>query len=403
MSVGFSGTQEKNIEPTSGLCVCENISCVLPLHCFPPCSYESDRVYRVKSNSDVYGILGNDSTREMFNALKDEYLGSEYVASVYFDVTGKSFIGIGNPSNSEIIVNIALPEVNNYSLTECMNKVITVNLQSSESKTLNFNCDITGAYINASDNIIAYVASFSSLEQNTASNLQFMVEQLIPVNLWGTRYAVVPYGINAYGDIISIITSQPNTFVHISGYDHVIIPKKYENIRRRIDGKKPVRIRSSKPVSVTQFVLNAAHKSVMVINVPITFTTDDRALNRNSGYNHSYMNVTYEPANDDYAPLTHFFAYREDPVPPLKIFGCSLYKDGMHFRGTFCGFLQSEDSNERHWPLMVPGDGIDNDGNGQTDENDCYTNLWDDSTNPYSSPLESKSVSSNELYKSTLC
>lgn len=329
------------IEPNSLTCICDNASC--PKDCSSSCQYDTDRMYWIHSNKDVYGITGNDTFGEMFNVLRDDYLGREYVASVYLDVSGQSFLGVGNPTSSAITVDIILPQVNQYSLVKCENESVTLNLQPLEARTLNFNCDITGAHITGSDNIIVYVATFSLSAPNSATNLQFMIEQLIPINQWGTFYAVVPYGENAYGDVISVVTLQPDTFVHILGYDYITVSNKYESIRRRIDGKRPITVRSSKPVGVTQFSLNLYGKNVMSICIPITTDTNSEALTNGSLFFHNYLRYAVsENVTEDNLPLSRFVANRKDYSPTTDIFGCSVYKQSTtRFGGTFCGYLQN--------------------------------------------------------------
>ncbi|XP_056017408.1 uncharacterized protein LOC130053831 [Ostrea edulis] len=340
MSIDFNRESQNSIEPDTSY-ICENGTCPRP--CGSSCSYDVNKVYRVTSNKDVYVTLGNTTVMEMFHALNDDHLGTEYVASVYIDVTGQSFLGVGNPSDSVVTVDITLPEVNNYSLTECNNKTITFSLQSLEAKTLDFLCDVTGAYINSTGNIIAYVASFSLMGPSMGSDLQFMVEQLIPINHLGNFYIVVPYGENSYGDVISLVTTQDDTFVHISGYDYATLPNRFDNIRRRLEGKKPVTVRSSKPVSVTQFAVDAANKSAMVINVPATFNTDVVSLMIEPGVFYSFMNNTKTASEDDNAPLTYFYANRARDKPNTNAFACTIYDvSGYDFGGSFCGFLPSE-------------------------------------------------------------
>lgn len=36
----------------------------------------------------MYGMIGNGMFEEMFNVLRDDYLGREYVVLVYLDVLG---------------------------------------------------------------------------------------------------------------------------------------------------------------------------------------------------------------------------------------------------------------------------------------------------------------------------
>lgn len=45
-------------------------------------------MYWIFFNEDVFGMIGNGMFGEMFNVLRDDYLGREYVVLVYLDVLG---------------------------------------------------------------------------------------------------------------------------------------------------------------------------------------------------------------------------------------------------------------------------------------------------------------------------
>ncbi|XP_061182332.1 uncharacterized protein LOC133190656 [Saccostrea echinata] len=317
------------------------------------------------SNNDVFGKLYN----EWFQVLRDDILGKEYVVPAYIDLHVNYSLGFGNPQNKEVKVNIEFPTVDNYSRNLCKNETKEITIKAFQYEVLKLQCDIIGTRVNASENIIVY-----SLITKGVGELPdlLMIEQLIPVRLWGSFYVMVPSGKSPKGDIILIITAHDNTKVHILGYDHVTIPDKYGRIHRRILGTSPITIKTSDPVSVTQFVVRDDDSSMINI-IPLKYKIDKNDLwEGDSNVRYTYIHEKKENAMT--IPLSKYHAYQGNGIStvPEFVLGCSLlFKESKLLPRSNCGFM-NESKTEDIWPVMVPGDGVDNDSDDKVDEDDCY-------------------------------
>ncbi|XP_062575889.1 major surface trophozoite antigen 11-like [Saccostrea cucullata] len=163
----------------------------------------------------------------MFLALSDDYLGTEYVVPVYHDITWRSILGLGNPTNDDITVSLKFPEKRNFEGNLCPNETLDLTLQSYETESLTYSCDITGTRIVSSEKLIVYTAS---IPLSNSGGAEYLLEQLLPITLWGTHYVVVPLGDRPYGNVLTIVTAIDDTTIHISGYDFVTIPNNTEYI-----------------------------------------------------------------------------------------------------------------------------------------------------------------------------
>ncbi|XP_061182331.1 uncharacterized protein LOC133190655 [Saccostrea echinata] len=202
----------------------------------------------------------------------------------------------------------------------CENETKDLTLQGYEAKSLKFDCDITGTHINSSEKLIVYTASVPVQKSGKA---EYLVEQLLPITLWGTYYVIVPAGDRPYGNIISIVTAFENTTIHISGYDFVTIPNKYDRIQRRVDPYTPLTIRASKNVSVMQTYWYNTGNSASVYIIPLAFKTDiQRNIDDIDYLRFTYTNISY--SGSEYVPLSNYFLYRNQSELPTSAQGCTM-------------------------------------------------------------------------------
>ncbi|XP_062592023.1 uncharacterized protein LOC134253516 [Saccostrea cucullata] len=300
--------------------------------------------------------------------MRDELLGKEYVVPAYIDLHVNYSLAFGNPQNKTVTVNIEFPTVDDYSRKLCKNQTNVLIIPAFQFKILELQCDIIGTHVKASENVIVYSATIKE-EVGGIPDL-LMIEQLIPVRLWGTYYVVVPSGKSPEGDRILVITAHENTTVHILGHDHVTIQGKYDRIQRRILGTSPITIKSSKPVTVTQFVVRSDDTSMINI-IPLKYKIDKSDLMKNDSLSYTYIQGEKEDGTNISLSKYHAYSGRKFPKLPEFILSCTLlHKESELLPRSNCGFMD-ESQTEDIWPVMVPGDGIDNDGDNQIDEDDC--------------------------------
>lgn len=253
--IQYSVRMEKN-----EVCVCSNVTCTK--HTSSQLQFQSNTIYRVYGTKDVY--LKYDKSRH--RAYPYSILGTKYVVPVLYLISPISthhFLGIGNPTNTSVDVHVEYPRRNPFSIRSCRNVSYELRLDAFESIDLENNCQVAGVHINSTNKIIVYSASL--IESYV------MIDQLLPVELWGSFYIVSsPTDDILLDNIILVLTAYNNTAVHILGFDYVIIPTKYGSIQRRITGTDPITIKSSLPVSVTQYIKNK-NNWVMINVIPMKY------------------------------------------------------------------------------------------------------------------------------------
>lgn len=323
-------------------CVCKNNSCSKTNE--TETAYQNGTIYRTNKEKDVHVNYEDDR----HTAYNDIFLGTEYVVPVLQDIrtqTIQQFLGVGNPTNTEIIVQIEYSKGNNFSGKICQNESINMRLLSAyETIELEISCQSPGIYINASDIIIVYSAA---LIQGSV-----LIEQLLPVELWGSSYMVFPFR-NTLHDSMSLIivlTAYDNTTVHILGFDNVIIPNKYDSIQRRISGSYPITIRSSKPVSVILY-MTMGNESASINILPMKYKLDKTYIRRmrNPWYAFASLNAEESNGNEkDMERLTFskFYYYTSTDISMAKLppflygcFGVKISGGDKIIAGTNCGLM----------------------------------------------------------------
>uniref|UniRef100_A0A8W8NVS5 Sushi, von Willebrand factor type A, EGF and pentraxin domain-containing protein 1 n=1 Tax=Magallana gigas TaxID=29159 RepID=A0A8W8NVS5_MAGGI len=245
-------------------------------------------------------------------------------------------------------------------------------LSAYETIDFKISCQNPGIYINSSDKIIVYSAA---LIQRSV-----MIEQLLPVELWGSSYMVSPFRNTLNDNIIIVLTAFDNTTVHILGFDNVIIPNKYDKIQRRISGSYPITIRSSKPVSVILYITKG-NESALINIIPMKYKIEENDITDMSfsWYVFASLNPSETLEEGELSIFSRFYYFTNISKEnlPQSLYGCVAAKTTLNskeFSGTNCGFTD-RNQTEPEWPIMEPGDGEDNNQNGEIDEDDCFSSF----------------------------
>ncbi|XP_052690038.1 uncharacterized protein LOC128168021 [Crassostrea angulata] len=368
-------------------CVCKNNSCSRTNE--TESAYQNSTIYRINEKRDVH--VRYSFSRH--NAYKDSFLGTEYVVPVLQDISAQNiqnFLGVGNPTNTDIVVQIRYTKGNRFSGKICQNEsIIMLPLGAYETIDFKISCQNPGIYINSSDKIIVYSAA---LIQESV-----MIEQLLSVELWGSSYMVFPFRNTLHDNIIIVLTAYDNTTVHIIGFDNVIIPNKYDSIQRRISGSYPITIRSSKPVSVILYITKG-NESASINIIPMKYKVEENDITHMTfpWYVFASLNPSETLEERELSIFSRFYYYTNISKEnlPQSIYGCVAAKTTLNtkeFSGTNCGFVD-RNQTEPDWPIMEPGDGKDNNKNGEIDEDDCFSsfaNLTGNVNNDCKSPFKS--------------
>ena len=249
-------TLEFNIELTFAA-----MPCISDL--FPQGSNVVDsRAVKIETASEypVHINVKHNGNDEGFLAIPDDALGTEYYVATFCRFGGYCQFSV-TPVEDGTSVMVRFP-VAVSGAQVCINGVDVSGSSSAdipfllhEFDVLHFEStnDLTGTHI-TSNKRVALFAGARNVPSTFGAPVTHMIEQLPPVNKWGTEFLVVPNINNPAGDEFIILASEASTKVQISGYSPFVIPHAGQFITRRIDWGMYSKIHASYPVLVVQMM-----------------------------------------------------------------------------------------------------------------------------------------------------
>ena len=223
--------------------------------------YDS-RAVKIESHNahSIHVNIKHNGTDEGFLAIPDTALGNEYYVATYCRFVGYCQFSV-TPVEDRTSVMIRLPVAVNGSqvcmsganITRTFSAVVPFLLDEFDVLHFESTSDLTGTYI-TSNRKIAVFAGARNVPSATEDTVSHMIEQLPPVNKWGTDFLVVPNRHNPAGDEFVIVASVASTKVEISGFSPFVIPYAGQFVTRRIDWGMYSYIETSNPVLVVQIM-----------------------------------------------------------------------------------------------------------------------------------------------------
>lgn len=224
-----------------------------------------ERGFRVESSEDVVmHVIQSSSTGvagDGYLAIPDEHLGNKYYIITYCSTGGTcqfAVAGIRDNTTVDIIFpdNALTGVVCSYGIplpTNAPNGT-AIPFTINEYEVLHFESDqdLTGTYIHSDNDVAVFVGTRDV--PNVYDKEANMIEQIPPVNKWGTEFVISPNYFNPIGDLIKIVTKNDNTKVHILGFSPFMIPNRGGSVVRRIDWEMHSRIVTSNPVLIVQIM-----------------------------------------------------------------------------------------------------------------------------------------------------
>ncbi|XP_053382488.1 uncharacterized protein LOC128549565 [Mercenaria mercenaria] len=370
--------------------------------------------FKVESPDDfILHVYQSDTTGTLedgFLAIPDEHLGREYYVITYCSLGGFcQFAVVGTVDKTS--VNIVFPRPVSPAALTCNGVPLPVNappgepipfslnenevlhIESSDSKT-----DLSGTYI-ASDHEVAVFVGARDVPSASGS-AAYMIEQIPPVNKWGTDFVVAPNYLNDAGDIIKIVTKSEETTVHILGFSPFDISGKGESVEWRIDWEMHSSIHASKPILIVQVMsLNIYNDTTIVTGSPamvlvphIMQWTDKEVYSDclQKAENQSVLNVVTETGTEtsllwNVPASSPWITIEGSDYSVLKIGLASpesVERVSHGVNRSSYGYCDGKSAvllaakwdweNEDCIPTApVPGDGVDNDCDGKIDEDTC--------------------------------
>ncbi|MFP4466370.1 MAG: T9SS type A sorting domain-containing protein [Candidatus Goldiibacteriota bacterium] len=218
---------------------------------------ESKGIHIVSENDIVvYGVNKMDYSTDGFLALPAESLGTEYFNMSYFSHTSVdgspeyrgSMLGIAAAYDNTTVTII--PSENTGTRPAGVPYTVTLNRGDAyQLMDADFN-DLTGTHISSDRPVAVFGGHKCTRVPFNIAACDHLVEQLNPVDSWGTEFVTVPFAEKTGGDTFRIMAAQDNTSVVINGAAAAVINRGeiYETTLDRASY-----ITSGKPVSVMQY------------------------------------------------------------------------------------------------------------------------------------------------------
>ncbi|XP_023933408.1 uncharacterized protein LOC112042687 [Lingula anatina] len=396
----------------------------------------SNKAVLITSSSEivVYSINKQVYSNDGFLGLPTDVLGTEYYTVSYAPAYRHCQFGIvAIEDDTNITITLGRQQYPDGQMTEItyngqvfyngdditvtLNRYGTMQIQAANAN------DLTGSHV-VSDKPVAVFSGNKKTNVGSGNTQDHLVEQMTPVNTWGKTFATVPIpGRDHFkpGDVFRFVASEDNTTISITGipqepdaqlnlsragdFVEKIIGASFSNVYTLITADKPIMV-----VQIVQSQLGFKEPSdpAMILIPPIeqyeadyAFTTpkyslgsyenylmvivranESDGLQFNLDHTDDYNITWYDIPGTEYRGSrfqvdegTHVLSH----VSSISTFGVFMFGSAVWESYGFPGGMRLAPINKVCTrTLMVPGDGVDNDCDGQIDEEMCSNNIDDD-------------------------
>ncbi|KAK3596840.1 hypothetical protein CHS0354_039829 [Potamilus streckersoni] len=337
-------------------------------------------------------------------ALPIDYLGTSYLVTSFCAYSGNCQVVVAARSKRTRI-KIMLPSLSDpQDIIYCakgviktpVNKEINIILDELEVFQIESKEDLTGTFIQSSQNIAVFVGGRNISSTQPGSNI---VEQLLPKPKWGTEFIVMSKVSHIYSDVVHIQTREADTKLEMTDLPIRIIRNANAIVVHRLTGTYSLfHIKASKPIQVMHYanVLRSddadnANPSMSLVQA-FQHWSKSYLFNCIGGANYtiitnsneSFVNTTSVKMQVVWKTSLNAFSVSENKdalhLTQNETFGFMLESCGTEGVSMLVGLdLNSLETSSTspdttlqcRRSRMTPGDGIDNDCNGKVDEEDC--------------------------------
>ena len=216
----------------------------------------------ISSPVHVFQTSGKDVTTEGYLAISGHHLGSEYVISTFCPKGSVCGFAVA-PLMNWTSVCIQIPVTVNFAniQVKCprqvnkeplgMWKTITCNLMKFETLYVEHDMDLSGIRVTA-DGTVSVVVRAVNVTSRYTNMSSTIIEQLPPVNKWGTQFVVVTSGGALSGDVIKLTTQRKNTTIYMTGLSPFVIPHYGQSVVKKVYRDAKTYIKANKPILILQ-------------------------------------------------------------------------------------------------------------------------------------------------------
>ena len=229
----------------------------------------------VKASDEVviYGFNKEAYTNDGFLGIPTDVLGKEYYAACITPIQYYTLIlvvGVYDNTNVEIqLANNEGVKVKFDGNTYGKNSVLTVKMDRYSTFQVHSleKGDLTGTYIRA-DKPVSFFSGNKETTVGKDTSADHLVEMQLPVDTWGTKFAISPIPKRTTGDFFRFIASEKDTNIKVTGQDNgqtfsdtFALTDPGTWIQKHYSSNMYAYVESSKPVLVVQYVLSQIRRT----------------------------------------------------------------------------------------------------------------------------------------------
>ncbi|KAM3915071.1 IgGFc-binding protein-like [Leptodactylus fuscus] len=213
--------------------------------------------------------------------LPEEDLGQDYYIITPKAVSGQVF-AIANGFETIAHVNVTVSGTITYKgVTYNTGRVLSLSLKQQEVVQFQSKVDVTGTKISSSVPVAVFTGHVyyqGFYYYNNANNWDSLVEQLHPVQNWGTFFALFPF-LNHIKDVIDIMAASPDTIVSIDSPQGTSHHNLTAGASVQLTADRFMLINSSKPIMVS-YLFQQTYSSLGYYYDPFLTTVPPSFLGR---------------------------------------------------------------------------------------------------------------------------
>jgi len=253
--------------------------------------FTSDRVTQkgihVSSDSEitVFGVSRAAETSDVFLGLPSDLLGTDYIVLGYPNVdlsptTSETFPGtefaiVAGQDGTTLTITPAIAtgvHAAGVPYIVSLNRGETYQLQNFGFEP----ADLSGTIIQ-SDRPIAVFGGHAAanIPAPAVEYADYLVEQLPPVNLWGTQYLSAPFATRGMGDTFRFLASENNTAVSVNGAQVAVLER---GQLHEVVLTEASEITSDRPILVAQYANSAEFDGTQADPFMLLLTPSDQLL-----------------------------------------------------------------------------------------------------------------------------
>ena len=264
----------------------------------------------------VYGLIRFNGMSEGFNALQESELGKIYQVATDYSTEQPTYASIiGCYDNTKVTIKVGGSGiiVRENGDTVCSSGVIRRTVNEGDVWLIPSINDLSGSLITSTKPCAVITGNYSSGIPDNSKTHNYLIEQELPENIWGTKYYISPVITRKDYSIIKIFAKKPYTQIYADGVPVWTITTPggklgsgYIETRAGLENLRPVVISSDSvfPINVIQF--NPGDEDKVDFDIPFkmqlipkeefkksaVFATP--VINNDSAFRDNYINLVYK-------------------------------------------------------------------------------------------------------------